>query len=71
MDIKRPGTRRYYRIPVLTFFIIFILAALLYLSVKHQSVTQQMDQYRYIAINQSNVIKDYFDTITARVSGVL
>lgn len=66
MDIQRPGKRRYYGIPVLTFFVIFIMAALLYLSVKQQSVTQQKEQYRYIAINQSNVIKDYFDTVTAR-----
>lgn len=58
--------KREFFIPALTFLIISIVLSTLYLTIQCQSAAQNKERYRYIAANQSNIIRNHVDTVLAR-----
>lgn len=59
--------RREIILPTTIFFIINMLLSGCYMFIANQTITQNRERYRYIAANQSNVIRDCIDTVLARV----
>lgn len=59
---KKQGTI----LSIATFLIVSIILSGLYMLVLKKSVAESRERYRYIAVNQSNIIRDSIDAVLAR-----
>lgn len=58
--------KRNWVLPIIVFFLVGTMLSGLYLSMTQEAVAQNRKRYEYIAKNESNIIRDYFDVIMAR-----
>lgn len=58
--------KRNWVLPIIVFFLVGTMLSGLYLSMTQEAVAQNRKRYEYIAKNDSNIIRDYFDVIMAR-----